>query len=454
MDNVSDASQQQAVWKTYVRNLWWHVNPALLRAEATKVVDPQHVFHVKVHRVGIMDRPDKMCSAFITMNGQQAATELSRAWNGSNIPCLSKFELESSAIGEMMPTPRPMRRLDPVVQQQQAQVPNTSRRTPVVVPPRFPRNRADTEKKSPPSASAPRSHPTNVDDTEAAAPKEEMSEEGEKKDKAAAAPTEEKPAEGENNKAEAPKEEKPAEGENNNKAEAPKEEGANADKTKEGEQDDCEGEAKEEKAEEEEQKLIEEMNQPESREKLPDGQQPRTAAPNDAGNAVPAPLDDDRTVFSHPSSDDEGSHSSETTLDLGLHGEQKDENAESDKETSPALLECKQESDQESALEPVAELVPLPKREPDRSTSRSEQKRRKRKEKKKRKRKRHEDHRRDTTASEEESGHHHRRDHYHHHYSRERQPPWQRRQALRRDRTRHFDDEKARWIHYVLFYKK
>ena len=65
---MGDVSQQQTVWKTCIRNLW-HVNPALLRAEATKGVDPQHVCHVKVHGVGIMDRPDKMCSAFITMNG-------------------------------------------------------------------------------------------------------------------------------------------------------------------------------------------------------------------------------------------------------------------------------------------------------------------------------------------------------------------------------------------------
>ena len=115
-------------------------------------------------------------------------------------------------------------------------------------------------------------------------------------------------------------------------------------------------------------------------------------------------------------------------------------------------MECKQESDHESALEPVAELVPAQKEEPDRSTSRSEQKWREKKEKKKRKKRRHEHHKRDATASEEESGHHHRRDYYHHD-SRERQP-WQKRQARRRDRTRYFDDEKARWIHYVLFYKK
>ena len=76
---------------------------------------------------------------------------------------------------------------------------------------------------------------------------------------------------------------------------------------------------KQKKEKTEEQKLTEETYQPESREELPDGQA-STVAPNDAGNAEPAPLDDNRTMFNPSSSDHEdkaGSHSNETTRRVG-----------------------------------------------------------------------------------------------------------------------------------------
>ena len=469
---MGDANQQQTVWKTYVRNLWWHVNPALLRAEATKAVDPHNVCHVKIHRTGIMDRPDKMCSAFITMSGQQAATELSIAWNGANIPCLSKFELESSAIGEMMPAPKRAQRPDPVLVQQQhqgqqppTQVPTTSRRTPVVVPPRFPKTNADTEKSEPVSSTTPRSHPTNADPKEKAPPveqkpegkKEERQEEataekteGEAKNRLQEPLQEQKP-EGEKEREEEATAEKTEEGEEKNRLQEPlreqkpegahveREEEATAEKTEEGEEknrEEQEEPAKEEKPEEVTKKPKEE----ESREELED---------------IP---EDNRTVFSHSSSNHEknhqGSDSSETTLDMALlRGEEDAE--KSDTETVPAsFVECKQEiDDQENTVEPLAELIPTrQKEEPERSSSCSEERKHRKKKEKKRKKKRKDDKkRRDTTtaASEDEFGHR-RRDYYD---SRERQP-WERRQALRRDRARHYDERKARWIHYVLSYKK
>lgn len=444
---ADDASQQQpTIWKTYVRNLWWWVNPALLKAEASKVVDSRGLLNVKIHRVGRMDRPDKMCSAFVTVRDQQVATELAIGWNGASIPSMSKFQLESSAVGELVPRPRPSTKPGPVQQlweQNQQQPPTAQKKTPVVVPPRFPRRRSTVVDAAGSSTPSRVESPSNKKDV----------------------------AEGEQ-----AKEEKP-EAEQHEDAEL-----ESGEKQEQAKEQDTQEEAKEEKPEPEEaQEEKKEVLEEETKEEIPapihpahggdDPPLPKSpatntvSAPNAAEKTAEAPgeEEDTKTQFSHSITEDEEDTASSVPTLLRTP-EKNDEEDERNTKSSPVpasppltLTQCKQESDQESSLEPVAEVreekeirraeKKSHKKERTYPTTPEKKKRKKKKDKEKKIDKRS---RQDDGVSSETSLHHQ------HYYMKERQQPWDRREALRRER-RSYDEtvkKKARWIHVCWSPKK
>ena len=449
---ADDASQQQpTIWKTYVRNLWWWVNPALLKAEASKVVDSRGLLNVKIHRVGRMDRPDKMCSAFVTVRDQQVATELAIGWNGASIPSMSKFQLESSAVGELVPRPRPSTKPGPVQQlweQNQQQPPTAQKKTPVVVPPRFPRRRSTVVDAAGSSTPSRVESPSNKKDV----------------------------AEGEQ-----AKEEKP-EAEQHEDAEL-----ESGEKQEQAKEQDTQEEAKEEKPEPEEaQEEKKEVLEEETKEEIPapihpahggdDPPLPKSpaantvSAPNAAEKTAEAPgeeEEDTKTQFSHSITEDEEDTASSVPTLLRTpeknDEEKNDEEDERNKKSSPVpasppltLTQCKQESDQESSLEPVAEV--REEKEIRRAEKKSHKKERtypttpekKRKKKKDKEKKIDKRSRQDDGVSSETSLHHQ------HYYMKERQQPWDRREALRRER-RSYDEtvkKKARWIHVCWSPKK
>ena len=445
---ADDASQQQpTIWKTYVRNLWWWVNPALLKAEASKVVDSRGLLNVKIHRVGRMDRPDKMCSAFVTVRDQQVATELAIGWNGASIPSMSKFQLESSAVGELVPTPRPSTKPGPVQQvweQSQQQPPAAQKKTPKVVPPRFPRRRSTVVDAAGSSAPSRVESPSNKKDV----------------------------AEGEQ-----PKEEKP-EAEQHEDAEL-----ESGEKQEQAKEQDTQEEAKEEKPEPEEaQEEKKEVLEEETKEEIPALTQPAhggddpplpkspaantVSAPNVAEKtaASPGEEEDTKTQFSNSVTEDEEDTASSVPTLLRTP-DRIDEDGERNKTSSPVpasppltLTQCKQESDQESSLEPVAEV-----RE-EKEIRRAEKSHKKErtyppsegKEKKKRKRKKKDKEKKIDKRSRQDDGVSSATSLHHQHYMKERQQPWDRREALRRER-RSYDEKvkrKARWLHVCWSPKK
>lgn len=456
---ADDASQQQpTIWKTYVRNLWWWVNPALLKAEASKVVDSRGLLNVKIHRVGRMDRPDKMCSAFVTVKDQQVATELAIGWNGASIPSMSKFQLESSAVGELVPTPRPSTKPISPVQQlweeqsQQQQPPAAQKKTPVVVPPRFPRRRN-----------------TGVDAAGSSTPPSRVDSSSNKKDVA-----EEEQAKEEKPEAE---QREDAELESGEKQKQAKEQ----DTQEEVLEEKPETEQPEEAKEEEKQEVLEETKAEIPSHSAHGGDDPAlpksttanpVSAPNVAEKTAESPgeaEEDSKTQFTNSVTEDEEDTASSAPTLLPRTPDKTDEDCERNKSSSavPApppsppltLTQCKQESDQESSLEPVAEVGEEKKIRRAESHKKerthpktAEKKKRKKKDKEKKidKRSRQSPLARDGGFSSETSLHHQ------HYYMKERQQPWDRREALRRER-RSYDEKakkKARWIHVCWSPKK